>query len=62
MKTKYKREEVMLEVIKELVEEKNKWEFRAKHPLPKGWSYGEEHPRFGELVTILKQKDNGTED
>jgi len=53
MKAKTKREEVFLSVITELVKEKNKWEFRAKNPLPKGWMYPENHPRIGELISVF---------
>ena len=52
MKPKTKREEVLLDVIKELVKERNKYEFRYKHPLPEGWIYGDEHPRIGEIKHI----------
>ena len=50
MKAKTKREEAMLQVIEGLVKD------RAKHPLPKEWSYGEEHPRYGEVIDILKKE------
>jgi hypothetical protein len=46
-------EKVYLSVINELVKEKNKWEFRAKHPLMEGWCYGEDHPRIGEVLSIF---------
>ena len=53
MKAKTKREEILLDVIKELVKERNKWEQRYKHPLPEGWLYGDEHPRIGEVLAIF---------
>jgi len=53
MKPKNKREEVFLAVIEELVKEKNKWETRAKHPLPKGWCYVDEHPCIGEVLIVF---------
>ena len=53
MKPKNKREEVFLFVIEQLIKEKDKWEFRAKHPLPTGWSYPEDHPRIGEVLAIF---------
>jgi hypothetical protein len=53
MKANTAREEFMLEVIRELVKERDKWEHRCKHPLPKGWSYGDEHPRYGEVKYIV---------
>lgn len=57
MKAKAKREEVLLSVIEELVKERDKWELRAKHPLPEGWSYGDEHPRYGEVISVLKNNN-----
>jgi len=53
MKPKTKREEVLLEVIKELVKERNKLENRSNHPLPKGWSFGDKHPRYGEVKHLI---------
>jgi hypothetical protein len=53
MEVKTEREEVFLSVIKQLVIERDKWEFRAKHPLPEGWSYPEFHPRIGEVVSFF---------
>ena len=53
MKPKTKREEVFLDVIKYLVKEKDKLEFRAKNPLPNGWLYAEGHPRIGEVVSLF---------
>ncbi len=54
------RDEVYLDVIKELVREKEKWEDRYKHPLPSGWCYADEHPMIGEVIAlfsdILKDK------
>ena len=55
-----KKDEVYLSVINYLVKERDKYEYRYKHPLPKGWSYGEDHPRIGEVIAlfpnIFKQK------
>jgi hypothetical protein len=47
------KEKVYLEVIQELVKERDKWEFLYKHPLPKGWIRAEEHPRIGELTAVI---------
>ena len=53
MKAKNKKDEVYLDVIKELVKERDKWEKRAKHPLPSGWNYGEDHPRIGDVIAVF---------
>jgi len=53
MEAKTKREEVFLSVIEQLVKERDKWEFRYKHPLPEGWSYGDDHPRIGEVLSLF---------
>ena len=54
-----KNEGVYIDVIKELVNEKNKWEMRAKHPLPAGWIYGEDHPRIAEATASLSCNGGG---
>jgi hypothetical protein len=53
--------DVYIEVIKELVKEKNKWESRAKNPLPKGWMYAEDHPRIGEVLALFPNILNQTQ-
>lgn len=40
--SKAEQKEVYLSVIKELVKERDKWEERYKHPLPKGWKFPDE--------------------
>jgi hypothetical protein len=49
MKPKTKREEVLLEVIKELVKERNKLENRSNHPLPKAGVLETNTPDTGRL-------------
>ena len=53
MRKKTVRDKVYLSVIDELVKERDKYEFRYKHPLPKGWSYGDEYPRIGEVLPLF---------
>jgi hypothetical protein len=50
---KTKKDQVYLNVINELVKERDKWEYRYKYPLPKGWMYADEHPRIGEVVLLF---------
>lgn len=51
--TAQEQKKVYMDVINILVKEKDKWEFRVKHPLPRGWLYGEDHPRIGELIHLF---------
>ena len=48
------KEKMLIDMIKQLAGEKYKYEYRYKHPLPIGWSFGDEHPRYGEVIGILK--------
>jgi len=48
-----KNKDIYLSIIKELVKERDKWEFRAKYPLPGRWVYGENHPRIGEVLAVF---------
>jgi hypothetical protein len=50
---KRQEKDVYIGVIKELVKEKNRWEFKAKNPLPEGWMYAEDHPRIGEVLAVF---------
>jgi hypothetical protein len=42
--TLQEQKEVYMSVITELVKEKDKYEYRYKHPLPKGWIYADGFP------------------
>jgi hypothetical protein len=44
--------QIYLDFIKELAKERDKYEYRYKHPLPKGWIFADEHPRYGETLNI----------
>ena len=55
------KDKVYLSVIKELVKERDKYEYRYKHPLPEGWCFGEEHPRIGEVVNLKLNEDENNE-